>query len=404
MTAARSSDRYPNPPETRPEMKVLVLGGAGAMAQVTIRDLLENSNVDKVGIADLRVEHAQVAARTLRDERAIPLAADARDTHALTRIMRDWDVVINCTWYELNLLVMEAGIKAGIHYLDLGGLYHMTRKQLEMNESAKDADVCCVLGIGSSPGIMNVIGAYAASKMEKVETMKLRSASKSALKDMTGFQVPFSIRTILDEFTIPPVILRDGQVREVEPLSHKEKFAMPDPVGKAEGYYTIHSELATMPTTLGKEIENMDFIVAYTPEFTRTVTSLVELGSASKKPLSIRGQEIIPYDFLASVIDRLPKSTEPDLDVDIQRVEARGMISGKPATVTVDAISRPNEKWNIGGGTIGAGTPPSIIAQSLASGTMKERGALPPESCIEPIPFFGELKKRGISIVETLRN
>jgi saccharopine dehydrogenase (NAD+, L-lysine-forming) len=362
-------------------MRILVLGGAGAMAQITIRDLLENSSVDRVGIADLRLEQAQATARTLRDERAIPLTVDARDAPSLKKTMRDWDVVVNCTWYQLNLTVMGAAIETGIHYLDLGGLYHMTRKQLEMDESAKDADVCCVLGIGSSPGIMNVIGAYAVSKMENVETIKLRSASKSAVS-ATGFRVPFSIRTILDEFTIPPVILRDGQIREAEPLSHKEKFPMPDPVGEAEGYHTIHSELATMPTALGKKIKNMDFIVAYSPEFTRTVTSLVQLGLANKEPLRIRGQEITPYDFLAAVIDRLPKSTEPDLAVDVQRVEALGVISGRPATVIVDAISRPNEKWNIGGGPIGTGMPPSIIAQWLASGSMKQRGALPPESCI----------------------
>ena len=374
------------------------------MAQVTIKDLLENRSVDKVGIADLRVEPAQAAAKILRDDRAIPLTADARDRRALTRIMRDWDVVVNCTWYELNLLVMEAAIKAGIHYLDLGGLYHMTRKQLEMDEAAKDADVCCVLGIGSSPGIMNVIGAYAAGKMEKVETMKLRSASKSALGDTTGFQVPFSIRTILDEFTIPPIILRDGQIREVETHSHKERFPMPDPVREAEGYYTIHSELATMPTTVGKGIKNMDFIVSYSPEFTRTMLLLVELGLAGKKPLKIRGQEVSPYEFLASVIDGLPRSTVPDLNVDIQRVGALGVINGMPATVTVDAISRPNEKWNIGGGKMGTGTPASIIAQWLTSGIMKARGALPPESCIEPTSFFRELERRGMSIIETVRN
>ena len=276
----------------------------------------------------------------------------------------------------------------------------MTRKQLEMDKSAKDANVCCVLGMGSSPGIMNVIGAYAASKMESIETMKLRSASTSAHSKTSRFEAPFSIRTILDEFTIPPVILRDGELREVEPLSHRESFRMPDPVGEVEGYFTIHSELATMPGTLGKGIKDMDFIVAYPPEFTQTLTLLVQLGLASKKPLTVRGQEISPYDFLASVIDAQPKFAKPDLDIDIQRVEARGVRNGKVATVTVDAVCRPNAKWNMGGGTVGTGTPPSIIAQWLASGRIKKRGVLPPETCVEPLPFFGALRDRGIIVIE----
>jgi saccharopine dehydrogenase-like NADP-dependent oxidoreductase len=383
-------------------MRILVLGGAGAMAQVVIRDLLENHKVRKVGIADLRINQAQSVARTLRDDRAIPLSVDANDAPSLRKLMRDSDVVVNCMWYQLNLQVMRAAIETGIHYLDLGGLYHMTKRQLEMNESARNADVCCVLGIGSSPGIMNIIGAYAASKMDEVETMRLRSASKSALKETGEFQVPFSIRTILDEFTIPPIILRDEEIREVPPLSQKETFSMPDPIGKAEGYYTIHSELATMPKTLGKKIKNMDFIVAYSPTFTATVSSLVKLGLATKQPVKIHGHEITPYDFLSAMIDKLPKSNEPDLDMDVQRVEAVGTIADKPATVTVDAISRANEKWKIGGGTIGTGSPPSIIAQWLASGQIKHRGVLPPESCIEPTAFFEALRTRGITVVETV--
>ena len=229
-------------------MKVLVLGGAGAMAEVTVRDLLESVGVERVGVADLNYEKASAAARRLRDDRAVPIAADARDTPSLTTIMREWDAVINSTWYELNLLVMQAAIGAGIHYLDLGGLYHMTRKQLELDKRARDANVTCVLGMGSTPGTMNVMGAYAASKMDRIEAMKLRSGSAVVKGGAAGFQAPYSIRTVLDEFTIPAIIFRDGKIEEVPALSGKESFTLPDPVGDVEGYYTIHSELATMPS------------------------------------------------------------------------------------------------------------------------------------------------------------
>lgn len=372
------------------------------MAQVTVRDLLESPGIEKVGIADLRVEYARAAAQSLGDDRAVPLAADARDTPSLTKIMRDWDVVINSTWYELNMLVMQAAVSAGIHYLDLGGLYHMTRKQLELNTSAKDANVTCVLGMGSTPGIMNVMGAYVARKMDGVETMKLRSGSAVVKGGTKGFQAPYAIRTVLDEFTIPAIILRDGKIQEVPALSGKESFVLPDPVGEVEGYYTIHSELATMPFTLGKGIKNMDFIVAYPSEFTNTVTLFVQLGLASKKLLKVKGQEIIPYDVLASAIDALPRPSEVELDIDVQRVEAHGELGGKEVTIRVDAVSVPNERWNIGGGTMGTGTPPSIIAQWLASGRIMKRGVLPPESCVEPLEFFKELgaRERGISVIE----
>lgn len=371
------------------------------MAQVTIRDLLVNSKVERVGVADLRLGRAEAATRSLRDERAVPVSADARDSAQLVGIMKDWDAVINSTWYELNLEVMKAAISAGIHYLDLGGLYHMTKRQLEMDKAAKDANVTCVLGMGSTPGTMNVMGAYVAGKMDAVESMKLRSGS-TVIKGGEGFQVPYAIRTLLDEFTVPPIIFHDGRVQEIPPLSGKESFVLPEPIGMMDGYFTIHSELATMPFNIGKGIKNMDFIVAYPPEFTKSIILLTQLGLTNKKPVKVRGQEVVPYDVLTAVVDSLPKPAGVELDVDCQRVDAVGKREGKLVRIWTDAVSVPNERWNIGGGTVGTGTPPSIIAQWLASGKITKRGTLPPELCVQPNEFLKELAsgKRGISVTE----
>src|SRR5437879_12077154 len=64
-----------------------------------------------------------------RDPRAVPVPVDARDSPSLVREMKRWDCVINSSWYDLNVPIMEAAIEAGIHYCDLGGLYHQTRSE-----------------------------------------------------------------------------------------------------------------------------------------------------------------------------------------------------------------------------------------------------------------------------------
>lgn len=78
------------------------------------------------------------------------------------------------------------------------------------------------------------------------------------------------------------------------------------------------------------------------------------------------------------------------------------MKDGEGTVITVDAVSFPNKRWNFGGGAVGTGVPPSIVAQWLASGRVRKRGVLPPESCIEPSPFFREVgaRDRGITIIE----
>ena len=132
------------------------------MAQSTIPDLLESPGMERVGIAGRNAQKAKVSARQFKDDRATPIVADARDPALLVKEMKAWDVVINSAWYDLNVPIMEAAIRAGIHYIDLGGLYHQTIEQLKRDRKAKDAGVTCVLGIGSTPGTMNVMGMYGA--------------------------------------------------------------------------------------------------------------------------------------------------------------------------------------------------------------------------------------------------
>jgi len=58
---------------------------------------------------------------------------------------------------------------------------------------------------------------------------------------------PYSVRTLLDELRLAPMVVADGRLREAEPLSGAASRAFPDPVGTREGVYTLHSELATLP-------------------------------------------------------------------------------------------------------------------------------------------------------------
>ncbi|HYY47822.1 MAG TPA: saccharopine dehydrogenase NADP-binding domain-containing protein, partial [Thermoplasmata archaeon] len=133
-------------------LKILILGGYGAMAQSTVPDLLSSPDVERVGIAGRSETRAKSFAAAQRDDRAVGVPLDARDSTSLVRELKRWDCVIHSSWYDLNVPVMEAAIGAGVHYCDLGGLYHQTLRQLQLDRKARDAGVTCVLGIGSTPG------------------------------------------------------------------------------------------------------------------------------------------------------------------------------------------------------------------------------------------------------------
>src|SRR5881296_1972810 len=384
-------------------MKVLILGGYGAMAQSTVPDLLSSPGVERVGIAGRSLAKAEGVAKAQHDDRAAPIAVDARDSAALVRELRNWDCVVNSTWYDLNVPITEAAIAAGIHYCDLGGLYHQTLRQLKLDARARDAGVTCVLGIGSTPGTMNVMGMYGASKLDTVSKVQLRSSGAVVAGGEPGkFVPPYAIRTIFDEFSLDAPILRKGKIRFVPALSGLERSEFMPPVGVVEGYYTIHSELATMPKTIGKGVQEMDFIVAFPAPFRETIAAFVRLGLASRQEVMVEGTKVRPYDATATVIDALPKPKDPELDVDIQRCVLVGEKEGNPMTLRYEAVTWPHEKWNVGGGVVDTGVPPSIAAQWMVKGSIKQRGVIPPEIAFDPLPYFKELsaRGRGIQVVE----
>ena len=381
-------------------LEIAVLGGYGAMAQVIVRDLLESPKVEKVAICGRSLSKAQFFANELGDARAIPVELDLTDKDSLSGAIRSFDLVINSSWFEYNLKVMKTAITAGVSYVDLGGLYHMTIEQLKLDREAKKAGVTCLLGMGSTPGTMNVMAAHAASKLDSIEKIRLRSGYSIVSGKTCNIQMPYSFRTVLDEFTKPAPILRDGKIILVPPLSVKEKIALPPPIGEVEGYLTIHSELATLPKNLAKGVKEMDFAVSYDSEFTNILSVISKLGLAEKKEIAIGDKQVSPFDVVSTLIDSFPKETV--LDVDVQRVEIEGKKANERIQLQCDAVTFPHKRWNIGGGSVDTGVPPSIAAQWIVNGKIDMKGVMAPEVCIDPMLFFKELnlRDRGIKVYE----
>jgi hypothetical protein len=64
--------------------------------------------------------------------------------------------------------------------------------------------------------------------------------------------------------------------------------------------------------------------------------------------------------------------------------------------VRARSVTPPHEAWGLGGGIVSTATPAAAAVRLLARGAIERRGALPPESCIDPEEMFGELEGRGV--------
>src|ERR1700686_39683 len=115
-------------------MKFAVLG-AGMMGCATVYDLAQSKNVKQILVADFNLSRAKAVAEQFGAGKAKAIRADVREVPALAKFLAGYEAVFNCTQYYWNLQVMKAALAARVHYLDLGGLFYTTRKQLKLNSA-----------------------------------------------------------------------------------------------------------------------------------------------------------------------------------------------------------------------------------------------------------------------------
>lgn len=381
-------------------MKIVVLGGAGQMSRITVKDLARSPEVEEVIVADLDKGKAQQVARE-NGEKCRGVYADAFDKPAIASLIKGSDCVINGCTYQVNLSVMEACLEAGVHYTDLGGLFHMTRKQMALDEEFRKAKLTAVLSMGGTPGTINVLARYGVDRLDSVNTIRVLNGCGDWTKTNEVFGVPYSIRTIMEEFTVEPVEYLNGEFVSVPPRSGLETIDFPAPLGPIKAHYTLHSEPATFPVAWKeKGLKNAVFKLALPPEFHKKVSFLADLGFSSTDELELpNGARVSPLDVLEALIRKLPKDPKAKVqDCDILRAEVQGEKDGVETHYIIDSIARENHRYECSSTELNTGVPPSIVAQMIVKGEISRRGAYAAEMGVDPDLYFRELAKRDMYV------
>jgi lysine 6-dehydrogenase len=388
-----------------------VVGGAGAMGRITVRDLMETcATTDQVVIADHDLEKATALAASLQGGSSPPVRAvriDVTDRAGAARALAGAFVVVNAVQYHLNLDVMEAALAVGAHYVDMGGLFHMTRRQLLLDTRFKTAGRTAILGMGAAPGIANLLARHGAERLDEVREIHIRvgGMDETRYRDPPALPVSYSLKTILEEFSMKPAVFTRGEFRFVEPMSGATPHRFPPPVGLRRPMSTLHSEVATLPLTYrDRGVREVSFKIAFDPEFIDRVRFLRDLGMASSEPIDVGGATVRPID----VANKVAMSQKPARQVgklrqhEVVRAIVKGRAGGTRATWVVDLHARGMPAWGIGL-DIDTGSPPAIAAQMLAGGEITVTGAVPPEVAVPCAPFFRRLATRRMKVVATRR-
>jgi len=336
------------------------------VGSATLKDLLEN-NIE-VKVIDLRKP---------KDTDVEYVEGDLNNVNDISAKIKQCDYVINAAQYYFNLKAMEACLKAGVNYIDLGGLFWMTMKQLEKNEEFEKEGLLALIGMGAEPGITNVVARLLYELYGTPKAIKIRNGWRSLSNE---FKFNWSVDTQMDEITMNAPVWENGKYEYYPPLSRNEEITFSEPIGKVRTYLTIHSELATFPSSFSG-VKYVDWMEG--GDGFDVVITLGKLFGDNKEVLGVKSRDYLKEllrikNFLGSQGDEWES--------------AKVIFEYDDFIYEVEVIIPP--KYGFDATQYGAGVPSSIAVQMKVKG----EGVLPPEKVIKPEEFFNHLQKRGFMI------
>lgn len=379
-------------------MRITVLGGAGKMGCISVQDLVNDARVEQVVIADANPAQAKIVAEALNSPKIEIKIVDPKSPESFEQVLKGSEACVNATIRHTNIPVMQACLKTGTHYTDMGGLFFVTRKQLELHEQFAEAGLSAVLGMGSAPGIPNVQARYAADRLDTIDAIRIYDGIKPPPPNDVRFT--YSVPTIVDELTEKPMVFRDGEFKECEPLTEFEDYYFAPPLGILPMHLSLHSEVATLPVSFReKGVKECFFKINYwgmAKEVVEKIRVLAEFGFGSWDSVEVDGRPCVPRDLMIAMLSSYvppitdflapPTRKPPDWVKEIV-TQVSGTKDGKATTYRLGALTLK--------GALPTGVAPAVAAIWLSEKRIPP-GVYPPELVLDPIPFFKELEGRQI--------
>lgn len=386
-------------------MRIIISGGAGAMALPGIIYCLEQQDVNEIIIADKDETSIDKRIAQLNDKRLIGKVIDLMDVEGSSKLFEGAASVYNAAYLNTCLSAQKAALIAGVNYLDLGAF--SPREQLKYDEGFKNKGITAVLGLGTAPGMSCIMSAYAVEKLDKVDSVEIKDVCANIVphcEHSRALHWGYAIEGIIDEFTLPAPVMENGEIKYYPPRSLRETFIFGPPVGRSEVATTAHAEVEMFASSfMSKGLRNASWKIGFEPDFEAKIQFLCDLGFNRKEPIKVDGQMVSPKAVLLTLLNNQPPEIKklPDFRGHMI-VVVKGEEKGKKVeyTITEYATSALTEKMQKKGAlsSYRTGIYGAIGTMMLARGEIVRKGVLYPEVCIPAKAFLKEAQKVGINV------
>ena len=227
-------------------MKILLLGGCADMAVPMIKILKDDSEIERVVLADIDLEKAErIAAEYGSKFSAVKV--DANKHAEVVSIMKGNDVAL-CyigPFYYFEKKLAHCAIDAGIHYISIADDYDAYLDVITLEEEAKNKNVKILTGFGNSPGLTQILARKGCNDLENVYKIHVNWTAGS--DEAAGVSNLIHLFHIFNGTTLQTF---EGKEIAVKTGTGKKYVEFPEPIGKNPVYYTGHAESVSIPRNL----------------------------------------------------------------------------------------------------------------------------------------------------------
>lgn len=292
-------------------MNTVLVIGAGGVSHVTIHKMASVSiTFNKIVLASRTIDKCEAIKKSVKNKYNVDIeivSLDADNINETISVIKKYNpfVVVNLALPYQDLNIMEACLSTNTHYLDTANYEPKDDANFEykwqwnFQQKFKKKGIMALLGSGFDPGVTNVFTAHTKKHyLDNIEYLDILDCNDGdhGHPFATNFNPEINIR----EVTSDSKHWENNEWKIGPALKNKVSFDFPD-IGSKNMYLMYHEELESLVKHF-PEIKRARFWMTFGDNYLKHLEVLENIGMTSIKPINFNGTEIVPLQFLKSIL------------------------------------------------------------------------------------------------------
>ena len=401
------------------ERKIVLLG-YGMQGKACVYDLIKYGEFDELSVVDC-YDDILDDINVLGDPRVTGYQIDGSDLEKIRELLIPASLVIEFFPPHLTLSMVELAIECGCHAITSSYINNpaycnqpgFTERLDLLDQNARQSDLIILEEFGMDPGIDLAMGQMIVDSFDEVHALHSYGAGFPEMQSANNplrYKFTWSVIGVIRSHLRPARYLYNNEVREIEADAmfspeNIHHLNLPDLGDTLECFYNGNSTQYVDHFGIGESVKSMGRYICRWPGHGAFWERMARCGFLSNEPIQVDDQQVKPDEFCAALLGNQQQFyyQNDESDVALLRVDCRGLVSGSPKQVLMQAIVFHDHKSGFSAMQQTVGFSMAIGSMMILNGKIENRGRTMPMKV--PLPdYFNELEKRGIQFTKRVND